>query len=163
MLRTLFYGGSPLPSLPDDLSDVACPAVSIAPGGAAINSYAGGRAGAPEALRSQLSIVNVARECRRRADGAVVVKVGVEGRALVGPSGGAGQLDAPVRFVIKDGERVLTSANRRATVALRQGETQGSFVVVEDALVVPAGARDFDIEVALGGSGAERPARRARR
>jgi hypothetical protein len=165
MLRALYYGGAARPSVPAaDPSDVACPAVSIAPGGAAINSYAGGRAGGPEALRNQLSIVNVARECRGRPDGSIVVKVGVEGRALIGPGGSAGRLEAPVRFAIKRDERVLVSTTRRANVALTAGEMQGSFLVVEESLVVPAGMTDFEIEVGLGGSGAtERPARRARR
>jgi hypothetical protein len=162
MLNAFFYGGSVPPSLPPDQAEVPCPQVGIAPGGAAINSYAGGRTGAPEAMRSQLSIVNLARECRGRPDGAIVIKVGVEGRALVGPAGGAGHFDAPVRFAIKEGERVVASASRRASVTLRPGETQGSFLVVEEGLVVPPGTRAFDIEVGLGGS-AERPARRARR
>jgi hypothetical protein len=35
--------------------------------------------------------------------------------------------------------------------------------VVEEGLVVPPGTGAFDIEVALGGGAAERPARRARR
>lgn len=163
-LGAFLYGGTVPPSAPARAAEVECPAVAIAPGGAAMNSYGGGRDGAPEALRSQLSIVNVARECVGRPDGSIIVKVGVEGRALVGPSGSAGRFEAPLRFVIKQGERVLASASRRAAVALATGETQGSFLVVEEGLVVPAGSSGFDIEVALGGaSAAERPARRARR
>jgi hypothetical protein len=69
-----------------------------------------------------------------------------------------------VRFAIKSADRVLASSARRTAVALSPGETQGSFLVVEEGLVVPPGTGGFDIEVALGGSGAaERPARRGRR
>lgn len=164
MFRSLFYGGSVPPSGPGLGGVIACPAVSIAPGGAAINSYAGGRPSGPESLRSQISITNVARECIGEPDGPITVKVGIEGRALIGPGGSAGRFEAPVRFVIKQGERVVASASRRASIALAPGETQGSFVVVENGLVVPAGTGDFDIEVGLGGStAAERPARRTRR
>lgn len=160
-LEALLYGGSVPPSGPGLASEFVCPRVTIAPGGAAINTYAGG--GGPETLRTQLSIVNVARECNRRPDGSVVVKVGVEGRALVGPGGGSGRLEAPVRFAIKRGEQVVASASRRASVALTAGQAQGTFLVVEEGLVAPASLQgDFDIEVGLGGS-AERPARRARR
>jgi hypothetical protein len=161
----LLYGGFTVPpAAPGDLAEVNCPAVAVIPGGAALSFYAGGRTGSPEALRNQLSIADVARQCIRRPDGSVVVKVGVEGRALVGPAGSAGRFEAPVRFVIKRGEQVLASATRRATVALTPSETQGTFLVVEEGLVVPAGTGDFDIEVGLGGSAAaERPARRARR
>lgn len=161
----IFYGGTTVPASSAALpTQMRCPAVGIVPGGAALNSYAGGRTDAPEALRNQLSIVNVARECIARPDGSTQVKVGVEGRALIGPAGSGGQLEAPVRFWIKRDERVLASATRRAVVALRQGEAQGSFAIVEDGLVVPPNTGDFDIEVGLGGPGAaERPARRVRR
>ena len=164
LLGGIFSSGAPAPSAPALPAEVPCPQVSVAPGGGAINSYSGGRAGAPEALRSQISIANVARECNGRPDGAIVVKVGVEGRVLVGVAGSAGRFEAPVRFAIKRGDRVVASATRRASVALAAGEIQGTFTVVEDGLVVPAGSDDFDIEVGLGGSGAaERPATRARR
>jgi hypothetical protein len=160
----IFYGGTTVPPAgPGLAAAVRCPAVTIAPGGAAINSYAGASASGPEALRSQLSITDVARECTGRPDGSIIVKVGVEGRALVGPGGSAGRFEAPVRFAIKRGERVLASATQRAAVALPAGGTQGTFLVVEEGLVVPANTDDFDIEVGLGASGAERPARRARR
>jgi hypothetical protein len=160
-LRNLFYGGAPPPSAPDALPEVDCPAVTIAEGGAALRSYTGGRTGAPEALRNQLSIVNVARECVGRRDGSIVVKVGVEGQALIGPAGSSGQLEAPVRIVLKRGERVLANRARRATVAVPPGQMHGSFVVVEEGFVVPPNTGDFDIEVALGGSGpVERSPRR---
>ena len=164
ILRTIFYGGTTVPPSMTVSAQVDCPAVTIAPGGAALNSYAGGREGSPEALRSQLSIANLARECVGRPDGSILVKVGVEGRALVGPAGSGGRFEAPVRFAIKRGEQILASSTRRADVALSPGQAQGSFVVVEEGLIVPAGTGDFDIEVALSGAGAaERPARRARR
>jgi hypothetical protein len=164
LFEALLYGGSVPTSGQGLASDAPCPTVTVAPGGAAINSYGGGREGSPEALRSQVSIVNLARECVGRPDGSIVIKVGVEGRALIGPAGSAGRFEAPVRFAIKSGNEVLASSARRAAVALSPGQTQGTFLVVEEGLVVPPGAGAFDIEVALGGSGAaERPARRGRR
>jgi hypothetical protein len=163
-LKNLFYGGAPPPSAPDAPPEVDCPAVTIAEGGAALRSYTGGRTGSPEALRNQLSIINVARECVGRRDGSIVVKVGVEGQALIGPAGSSGQFDTPVRIVLKRGDRVLANRARRATVAVPPGQMHGSFVVVEEGIVVPPNTGDFDIEVALGGSGpVERPARGARR
>ena len=160
ILRSLFYGGSVPPST-NPQYEVTCPPVTIPHGAASINSYAGGRAGAPEALRNQISIVNVARECMLRPDGSIVVKVGVEGRGLVGPGGSAARMEAPVRIVIKRDEKTVASASRRASVDLSKG--QGSFLIVEEGLVVPAGTKEFEIEVGLGGAGAEQPARRQRR
>ncbi len=166
VLKNLFLYGSPSapPPSPTRPEDVDCPRVTIPEGGAALRAYSGGRTGAPEALRHQLSIVDVARECLGQPDGSILVKVGVEGRALIGPAGSAGQFDAPIRIVIKRGEKVLASRGQRAAVAIRPGELQGSFVAVEDRIVVPPDTGDFDIEVSLGGQvPAERPARRARR
>jgi hypothetical protein len=164
--RNLFMYGGPTapPSVPEASTGVVdCPSVAVIPGAAALRSYAGGRGESPEALRSQLAIVDVARECIGRPDGSIVVKVGVEGRALIGPAGSAGQLEAPVRFVIKRGDAVLANRSKRATVAIPQGGLQGTFTVVEDGLVVPPNTGDFDIEVGLGAGPAERPARKARR
>jgi hypothetical protein len=162
-LRSLFAsGGTAAPAAAAVVEDVPCPAVTIAPGGAALRSYTGGASGSPEALRYQLSIVDVARECIGQADGSVLVKVGVEGRALVGPAGSGGRFDAPLRFVLRRDQTILANRTQRVAVAVPAGESQAPFTAVEEGLVAPKG--DFEIEVALGGaSPAERPARRARR
>ena len=133
-----------------------CPGVTVAEGRSAI------RAGEGASVRNQVSIANVARECIEARDGSVVVKVGVEGRALLGPGGGSGRFDVPVSFVLKRGDRVLVSRVKRVAVTIPPGAAQGSFVVVEGDLVVPAGTGEFDIEVGLGGSGAAEGSRRRR-
>ncbi len=163
-LKNLFIYGSPSapPPGPQKPDEIDCPKVAIADGGAALRAY-GGRTGVPEALRHQISIVDVARECLVQADGSIIVRVGVEGRALIGPAGGAGRFDAPVRIVVKSGDRVLAARAQRAAVTIPAGELQASFVVVEDRIVVPP-ATEFDIEVGLGGPmPSERPSRGARR
>jgi hypothetical protein len=68
----------------------------------------------------------------------------------------------PVHVVVKSGSTVLANRVRRATVAIPTGDTQGSFAIVEDGIVVPrSAAQDFEIEVGLGGAGsAEKPRRR---
>jgi len=163
--RNLFSGGaSPAPAAPEGPPQAGCPQGTVFEGGAALRSYAGGRTGSPESLRNQLSITNLARECVLRPDGSILVKVGVEGQALIGPAGSSGQFDAPVRFVIKRGDTVLANKARRTTVTVPQGQMSANFVVVEDGLTVPPNTGGFDIEVGLGGPApAERPARKARR
>jgi hypothetical protein len=165
-LRNFFYGGAPPPppGPPEAGEPVECPPVTVADGSAALRAYAGGRTGAAEALRHQISIANVGRECRGQGDGSVLVKVGVEGRALLGPAGSPGRFEAPVRFVIRRGDQVFANRARAATVSLAAGQTQGSFMIVEEGMVVPAGTGEFEIEVGLGGARpSERPARPARR
>ncbi len=139
-----------------------CPRVDVAEGGAALRTYTGGRTGSPEALRTQLTISNVARECIGQPDGSIVVKVGVEGRALIGPAGSAGRFDVPVRIVVKRGDQMFANRVRRIPVTVPPGEAQAPFVTVEEGIVIPPGTGDFDCEVGLGGGAGEKPAREQR-
>lgn len=158
----LMYGGFTAPPIsPTAAIDVVdCPPVTVSEGGAAIRAVTGSGV---DGVRSQVSIANVARECSGRPDGSVVVKVGVQGRALLGPGGGNGRFDTPVTIVLKHGDQVVARRVARGGVTIPPGRYEESFVVVEDGLVVPAGTGEFDIEVSLGsGGGAAKPARRRR-
>ena len=48
-------------------------------------------------LRYQVTIGGTARECRMEG-GLVSIKVGMEGRVILGPEGSAGSVDVPLRF-----------------------------------------------------------------
>lgn len=137
--------------------DVYCPPVTIADGGSAIQVYSAGRTGDASALRSQVSIGRLARECHGQPDGSTVVKVGVEARALLGVGGAAGRYDVPVQVVVKDGSTVIADRASRTTAVIPAGGTQTSVTVIEDGIVVPAASSNrFEIEVALGGRGGRR-------
>jgi hypothetical protein len=124
--------------------DAYCPRVAVLEGGGAIQTSGG---------RSQVSLGQIARECLGQSDGSTLVKVGVQGRAILGPGGGAGRYDVPVRVVVKQGDRIIASRVQRAAVQIPPGDTQASFVIVEDRIVVPpSAAQDFEIEVGLGGA-----------
>ena len=162
----LRYGGLTVPPpAPRPSDEVYCPSVGVVEGGAAMQAYSGGRTGDANALRHQLSIAQVARECTQQEDGSILVKVGIEGRALIGPAGSAGRFDSPVTFVIKRGDRILASKTQRVAVAVPAGETQASFVAIENGLVVPPGTSEYEIEVGLvpGTHGPERRAKKGRR
>lgn len=144
-------GASAPPEQAAGARDTYCPAVSVAEGGAALQAYSGGRVGDAAALRSQVTLGQLARECVLQADGSVLVRVGVEGRALQGAVGGPARFDVPVHLVVKSGSTVVTNRVRRAAVAIPAGDTQGSFAFVEEGIVVPpSAAQDFEIEVGLG-------------
>ncbi|HEX8416179.1 MAG TPA: hypothetical protein VF641_01110 [Methylobacterium sp.] len=149
------YGGTTVPpSQPKEVEAPYCPPIDVAEGGAALQSY-GGKAGNNTALRSQITFGRLARECTRLQDGSVSVKVGVEGRVLLGPAGSAGRFEAPVRIAIKYGDKVVASRARRVTVAIGSGEVQGTFSIIEDGIVVPlAMTGEYEIEVSLGGGAA---------
>src|SRR5690349_21631280 len=72
----MFAGPTVPPPMKQATGDVFCPTVAVADGGAALQSFAGSRTGDPAALRSQIAIGDLARECNSRPDGSTVVKVG---------------------------------------------------------------------------------------
>lgn len=123
-----------------------CPAVAVIPGRSAI------RNGDSEGLRSQVSIANLARECVEGPNGSIVVKVGLEGRALLGPAGGSSaKFDVPVTVLVRRGDTVYASRTQRVAVSIPPGQGQANFMIVQGDLVVPPGSGEYDIEVGLGG------------
>jgi hypothetical protein len=153
----LMYGGPTVPPPRADAEFVApCPSVDVFEGGAALRVSGG-----------QITLGQLARECVVNQDGSITVKVGIEGRGLLGPGGAAGRFAAPVRVLIKVGDKVVASRARTVPVAIPAGEAQGFFNIVEEGIVVPKQyAHDYEIEVGLGsggGASAEKPKRRAAR
>ncbi len=139
--------------------DFTCPPITIGGGGAAI------RAGATDGtnVRNQISITNIARECTNIGlDGSFTLKVGVEGRALIGPAGSPGTFGVPVRIDVTSGEKAFITRNLRTSVTVPPGTGSAPFVLVEDGIRVPGNQSDLEIVVSLGGGGGERPARRRR-
>lgn len=149
----LRYGSTTVPPaaapIPQEYLD--CPGVLVSENGASVRQGS-----------SQLAIANVARECIERPGGSVSVKVGIEGRALLGAGESAARFDAPLTIVLKRGDRVLASRVRRVSVAISAGQPQAPFTVIEADLIVPPGTGEFDIEVGFGGGRAAAPARRHR-
>jgi hypothetical protein len=140
----LTYGSTTAPPIQrqGDTEAADCPQVLVIDGRSAVRQGSG-----------QISISNLARECLERPDGSIVVKVGVEGLALLGPGGGGGRFSVPVVFQIRQGDKVIATRTRQASVAIPAGSAQGSFMTVEGGMVVPAKSGAYDIEVGLGGGG----------
>jgi hypothetical protein len=119
---------------------IDCPGVDIRQGAGMLNIAAkpGGDATAGD-LRYQLSFHQFARECSV-ADGLVTIKVGVQGRIIVGPQGGPGQVDAPIRYaVVREGPepKVIVTRFKRVPVTLAPGDTNVAFTDVEGGLTFP--------------------------
>jgi hypothetical protein len=73
-------------------------------------------------LRYQLSFGQTARECA--VQGAImIIKVGVQGRAILGPMGSPGKVEVPLRYaVVREGPQPKTAVTKfkRIAVTLRQ-------------------------------------------
>ncbi|MGX1787716.1 hypothetical protein ACWIGM_13285 [Bosea sp. NPDC055332] len=151
----------PVDQLPqDDEVNFICPQVIISDGGAAIRAQSGPDSGS---LRSQVSITTVARECTPVGkDGAFTLKVGVEGRILIGPAGGPGSYGATLFTQVTRNNQVIARRSSRVGGAIPSGQTGADFSHVESNISVPAGSGEIEIIVGLSPGGAE-PARRRRR
>ncbi|MBM3609254.1 MAG: hypothetical protein FJX29_12535 [Alphaproteobacteria bacterium] len=114
-----------------------CPVVDVRDGGAAHRVYHGsGRTSSD--VRYQFSVGETARECTRQG-GQIVIRVGVEGKVLLGPAGGPSTFSVPVFIGVRrdrDQQMVVSKVyNVQANIA--SGSVQTSFSVVSEPLSVP--------------------------
>lgn len=135
-----------------------CPTIAILDGTAAQRVMAPG-ATDNQGLRYQYSLFNVGRECSI-SGGRVSVKVGADGRVLLGPAGSAGHFDVPIRVVVfsEVDQKPVASKLYRVPASVGSGQDATPFQFVSDNLVVPVGAgrtaRDYSIKVGLDTKGA---------
>ncbi|MBD8908872.1 hypothetical protein [Methylorubrum zatmanii] len=151
-------GGTPSIAAPQahDPDNAYCPPVFVSDGGAAVQAFAGA-AGDKTRLRHQIVFGRLSRECKARADGSVAVRVGVELRALLGPSGAPGRFEVPVTIAVKYNEQPVMARTHRVAVAVPAGAAQGEATLIENDLSVPADKTvGYDIEVSLGAGAAGR-------
>jgi hypothetical protein len=133
-------------------------------GAAALRVYAGS-SNDSGALRHQISIAETASECTLTAQGSVVARVGVAGRALLGPAGAAGTFTAPVTLLVKRGDTVVARRQRIVSVAIPAAGQQAAFSFVEEGIAVPEGSGDLSIEAGIGNlpGGPEQQSKKKRR
>lgn len=149
------YGGTTVPASQTVEEEIDCPSVDVPPGTSAIRTEAGG------AVRSQISLGQTARECRSVGN-QISIKVGIEGLALLGPAGTPGSFTVPLRIVIKRGETVVATRLYRGSVTIPKNDTQASFIVIEDNIMVPKADGDLAIEAGFDQGGRAPPRRRPR-
>ena len=116
-----------------------CPGVTVRQGAAAYSMSVNPDDSSPINLRYQFALGETARECR--VVGAMVsMKVGVQGRIVVGPAGGPGQLEVPLRFaVVREGvePKTITTKLQRFPVTIPPDNGNVPFTHVEDDLTFP--------------------------
>jgi hypothetical protein len=129
--------GSAAATQPAAMDD--CPTVDIRFGA---STYAVGPPGAdPTAttLRYQATIARTARECSLLA-GTMTVKVGVQGRIILGPAGGPGQIEVPIRLaLVQEGvePKTIWTKAYRVPVTIPPGQTNVPFVQIEEDISFP--------------------------
>jgi hypothetical protein len=91
-------------------------------------------------LRYQGTFTREARECTV-VEGNMVMKIGVQGRVVVGPAGGPGQVDVPLRIALVQetpgGTRPIATKFIRIPVAITNVEQGGVFTHIEQGMAFP--------------------------
>ncbi len=151
--------------------DVFCPDVSVRPGASTLSVSADNQATDDSAmnLRFQASIGETARECRLTA-GTMSIKVGVQGRVILGPAGGPGQIELPVRLaVVHEGPNPRTIMTKLNRVAVSIPDNLGNvqFTMIEDEVSFPmprgAAIESYVVYVGFDPMGMRAPPRRPQR
>jgi len=126
---------SPTPSAPE----IECPGVDIRTGASTLNIAAKTGEATAADLRYQVSFGQTARECSVQG-AALNVKVGVQGRVILGPMGGPGQVDIPLRYaVVREGvqPQTIVTKFKRVPVIVAPEQTHVQFVDIEEGLTFP--------------------------
>ena len=119
--------------------EIDCPGVEIRQGASTFQQSGPDNGSSALSLRYQANFVRFARECAVRA-GNIVMKVGVEGRVILGPAGAAGQLTLPVRLaVVKEGlePQTVWTKFHLVPVVLPPGQPNVLFTHVEEDVSFP--------------------------
>jgi len=132
--RSALAAAPNLPSMEDD-----CPSVDIRGGAGTLSIATKQQQATANDLRYQLSFHRLARQCA--LDGTTVrMKVGVEGRVLIGPAGAPSQVEVPLRYaVVREGvePRTIVTKFRRFPVALPPDASNVAFTDIEGDLSFP--------------------------
>jgi hypothetical protein len=119
--------------------DVECPYIDVREGASTLTIRNGGDNPAMS-LIYQGSLVRAARQCAL-VNGQMVMKVGVEGRIILGPQGKPGQITVPLRIAIVDqppgqSKTILTKLIL-IPVTVASLDDNPAFTHVEDGLAFP--------------------------
>jgi hypothetical protein len=138
---------------PEVDTDINCPGVQIRNGASTliIGSKPGDAEPAALDVRYQGSIVRTARECHVNS-GMMTMKVGIEGRVITGPAGGAGAVNVPMRIaVVQEGvnPKTIVSKFGQETVTISGDVDRVTFTHIEPDITfpLPQPAGDLDAYV----------------
>ena len=150
---------APAAAVPEAPKNLVCPSIEVKEGGAAQRVYAGGQES--RNVRHQFSLGELARECRV-AGNQLIMKVGVEGKVLLGPAGSPASFTVPVTIAVvaDDTGKTVASRNYKASASIPQGQSLSSFTIVSEDIAVPfvneAANMDYSIVVSIDGAGGRR-------
>jgi hypothetical protein len=141
-MNNFLFGSRPqqnTKSDPEAPADLSCPDIEVREGAATLSINAPGGDPGPMNTRYQVSIGQLARECRWQ-NPMFNIRVGVQGRVLLGPAGVPGQVDLPLRIaIVQEGTdpKPIMSKLIRVSVSIPPGQTGVPFTHVEQDFTFP--------------------------
>ncbi len=114
-----------------------CPSITVLDGTSSYRTYVGADQTNAN-VRYQFSMGEVARECTHSGKD-LLLKVGVEGRVILGPAGSPGSFTVPVRIAVRhDGDGKAAAAKfYQVPATISGGEDATGFQVVSEPITVP--------------------------
>ena len=127
--------------------DIECPMINIRQGASTLTIGPGAGSSDPAntnngamAVKYQGSFVRAARECAL-VGGNVVMRIGVEGRIIVGPAGGPGEINVPLRMAVVDETpnrtKPIVSRFTQIPVAVTSAADSPTFTHIEEGVSFP--------------------------
>lgn len=116
-----------------------CPSVEIRQGAGTLSVNNNAKDPSAMQLRYQAAVVQTARECANVA-GNLTAKIGLHGRLVLGPAGGPGVVDIPVRYaLVEEGPqpKTLWTTMHRIPVTIAEGQSSVTFTHIEESMSVP--------------------------
>lgn len=142
-IANFFSGASdkaPQPVANSQQLDIDCPLIDIREGASTLIIPPPNGENNAMALKYQGTFVRAARECSL-INGQISMKIGVQGRIIVGPAGGPGQVEVPLRIAIVNnlaaGSKTLATKLIRIPVTVASVDQGGTFTHIEDAMTFP--------------------------
>ncbi len=117
----------------------SCPPVELRQGASTLTINNNPKDPSAMQLRYQISITQRARECTL-AGGMLSIRVGVQGRIVLGPAGTHGSLEIPLRYaLVQEGTEPKTIYTKlyRIPVAIPEGAPHVAFTHMEETITVP--------------------------
>jgi hypothetical protein len=128
--------------------DFECPSINVRSGTSTLTISANASEDSAMNLRYQAGLGQTARECKLNGQ-TLTMRVGLQGRIILGPAGGPGEIELPIRLaVVHEGpepKTIYTKLNR-VPVTIPSGDGNIQFTTIEEDLTFPmprnAGAID---------------------
>ena len=123
-------------------ANVDCPLIDIRQGAATLTIPPPPPDGSNDAmtLKYQGTFVRAARDCKVVGT-QLVMRIGVQGRVIVGPAGGPGPLDVPLRLALVDqppsGSKTILTKLIRIPVVVDARDDDATFTHIEDNFAFP--------------------------